>query len=189
MKNPTVETSFLPDRERELREAELREKLAREWLEEQQRIKETPIEITYSYWDGSGHRRTMKVTKGTTIAQFLDKARAEFRELRTTSVDQLLFIKEDLIIPHTFSFYDLIESKARGKSGPLFHFDVHDDVRLVSDATIEKDESHAAKIVERHWYEHNKHVFPVNRWEVFDPQVQRGKYTILDGGRRQQQLK
>lgn len=28
-----------------------------------------------------------------------------------------------------FSFYDLIVTKARGKSGPLFHFDVHDDIR------------------------------------------------------------
>lgn len=28
-----------------------------------------------------------------------------------------------------YSFYDLIVTKARGKSGPLFHFDVHDDVR------------------------------------------------------------
>lgn len=39
----------------------------------------------------------------------------------------------------------------RGKSGPLFHFDVHEDVRTVNDARIEKDESHAGKIVERHW--------------------------------------
>ncbi len=36
-------------------------------------------------------------------------------------------------------------SQARGKSGPLFSFDVHDDIRLVSDATVEKDESHAGK--------------------------------------------
>jgi hypothetical protein len=39
----------------------------------------------------------------------------------------------------------------RGKSGPLFHFDVHEDVRTINDARIEKDESHAGKIVERHW--------------------------------------
>ena len=34
------------------------------------------------------------------------------------------YIKEDLIIPNHLSFYDLIVTKARGKSGPLFHFDV-----------------------------------------------------------------
>ncbi|RWW11603.1 hypothetical protein GW17_00024772 [Ensete ventricosum] len=101
------------------------------------------------------------------------------------------------------SFYELIINKARGKSGPvmlmltitaLFHFDVHEDVRTIADATIEKDEvqytfllphlttietlvilmkmfimnlqSHAGKVVERHWYEKNKHIFPASRWEV-----------------------
>lgn len=28
----------------------------------------------------------------------------------------------------------------RPPAGPLFNFDVHDDVRLLSDATVEKDE-------------------------------------------------
>lgn len=37
-------------------------------------------------------------------------------------------------------------TKARGKSGPLFHFDVHDDVRLVNDVRIEKDESHPGAV-------------------------------------------
>jgi len=45
----------------------------------------------------------------------------------------------------------LTRTLGRGKSGPLFHFDVHEDVRTVNDARIEKDESHAGKIVERHW--------------------------------------
>ena len=62
---------------------------------------------------------------------------------RTTSVSTLMYVKEDLIIPHHISFYDLISTKARGKSGPLFHFDVHEDIRTQHDARLEKDESHA----------------------------------------------
>ncbi len=62
---------------------------------------------------------------------------------RATSTSNLLYVKEDLIIPQTISFYDLIISQARGKSGPLFHFDVHDDIRVQHDATKEKDDSHA----------------------------------------------
>ncbi len=27
-------------------------------------------------------------------------------------------------------------------------------------------QSHPGKIVERHWYERNKHIFPASRWEV-----------------------
>lgn len=65
-----------------------------------------------------------------------------------------------------YTFYDFIVNKARGKSGPLFNFDVHDDVRLLADATVEKDESHAGKVVERGWYQRNKHIFPASRWEV-----------------------
>ena len=63
------------------------------------------------------------------------------------------YVKEDLIIPHPITFYELILTKARGKSGPLFHFDVHDDIRLTDDHRIEKDESHPGKIVEKRWYE------------------------------------
>lgn len=62
----------------------------------------------------------------------------EFHELRGLGSDSLMYIKEDLIIPHHYSFYDLIVTKARGKSGPLFHFDVHDDVRMTIDANLEK---------------------------------------------------
>ena len=35
----------------------------------------------------------------------------EFRELRHVSVDNLIYVKEDIIIPHHYSFYDLIASK------------------------------------------------------------------------------
>ena len=90
---------------------------------------------------------------------------------------------DPLLIPldsQHYTFYEFIVSKARGKSGPLFSFDVHDDVRMVSDATVEKDESHAGKIVERGWYNRNKHVFPSNRWETYDPEKDYGSYSIKD---------
>jgi XAP5, circadian clock regulator len=93
----------------------------------------------------------------------------QFKELRNVSADDLMFIKEDLIIPHHYSFYDFIVSKARGKSGPLFNFDVVEDVRLVSDAKKEKEDAHAGKVVERRWYERNRHIFPASRWVIFDP--------------------
>lgn len=177
-----------------------------------QLIKNEELKITYSYWDGTGHRRTLTARKGDTIVQFLQKVKEQlhpdFREMRSaplllcmrfilafsperrlhaetcklvcciwlstrpvtespdhisiypdvgaekaglwcraTSVSNLMYVKEDLIIPHHISFYDLITSKARGKSGPLFHFDVHEDIRLQNDARIEKDESHAGIIL------------------------------------------
>ncbi|KAM5535202.1 hypothetical protein V8D89_011138 [Ganoderma adspersum] len=177
-KNPEVDTSFLPDRDREEAERREREELRQEWLRKQDELKTEDIEITYSYWDGSGHRKSVMCKKGDTISTFLEKCRQQFPELRSVSVDNLMYVKEDLIIPGHYTFYDFIVNKARGKSGPLFNFDVHDDVRLLADASIEKDESHAGKVVERSWYQRNKHIFPASRWEVYDPDKNYGQYTI-----------
>ena len=99
---------------------------------------------------------------GTTILQFLELCRVQliesnFPNLKKMSADQLIYIKEDLIIPGDYTFYDLIKTKARGKSGPLFH---------------------PGKIVDRSWFERNKHIFPANRWEIYDPSVDYGGYTI-----------
>ncbi|KAJ3114868.1 Epsin-3, clathrin recruitment and traffic between the Golgi and endosome [Phlyctochytrium bullatum] len=63
--------------------------------------KEEKIVITYSYWDGSGHRKQVE----------------------------------------HYTFYDFIVNQTRGKSGPLFAFDVFDDVRLTNDASIETEEA------------------------------------------------
>lgn len=118
-KNPAVDTSFLPDREREEMERKEREELRQEWLRKQEELKNEDIEITYSYWDGSGHRKSVVVRghvcnnlnhttyfrhhqckKGDTIAQFLEKCRQQFPELRGISVDNLMYIK---VLPLSFS--------------------------------------------------------------------------------------
>ncbi|XP_026333605.1 protein FAM50 homolog [Hyposmocoma kahamanoa] len=181
-KNPEVDTSFLPDREREEADLKLREELRLEWVMTQASLKDEPITVTFSYWDGSGHRRNVTLKKGNSIYQFLqrclDTLRPEFSELKTVSADQLMYVKEDLILPHHYTFYDFIVTKARGKSGPLFQFDATDDIRLVNDATQEKQDSHAGKVLLRSWYERNKHIFPASRWEPYDPTKTYSKYTI-----------
>lgn len=183
-KNPDVDTSFLPDVDRDEEENKLREHLRQEWEDRTAKLKAEEIDITYSYWDGSGHRRNLSMKKGQSIYQFLQKAledlRPDFPELRSVTADQLMYVKEDLILPQTNTFYDFIVTKARGKSGPLFNFDVHDDIRIVHDATKEKNESHAGKVVLRSWYERNKHIFPASRWEPFDPTKTYEKYTYSD---------
>lgn len=181
-KDPSVATDFLPDAEREAEQNRKRQKLKNEWTGAQERLKNESLEVTYSYWDGSGHRRSIVISKGFEIRKFIEMVRQalvpEFPELRGVSTENLMYVKEDLIIPHHYSFYDLISTKARGKSGPLFHFDVHDDVRLINDIRVEKDESHPGKIVERRWFERNKHIFPASRWEVYDPKKKWDRYTI-----------
>ncbi|RRT49351.1 hypothetical protein BHE74_00044705, partial [Ensete ventricosum] len=91
------------------------------------------------------------------------------------------------------SFYELIINKARGKSGPVmlmltitavFFFTLMfmrmfepllmQPLRKMRCKTLVilmkmffmNLQSHAGKVVERHWYEKNKHIFPASRWEV-----------------------
>ena len=51
-----------------------------------QLLKNETLKITYSYWDGQGHRRVATVKKGDTVKDFLQKVKEqlipEFRELR-----------------------------------------------------------------------------------------------------------
>ncbi|KAH8096527.1 hypothetical protein JL720_3904 [Aureococcus anophagefferens] len=160
LKCPDVETSFLPDR---ARDAAARGEAAAGGVDGPPGAGQGGA--ARGYWDGSGHRRTLEITKGHTIAKFLAASLAqlehEFPDLRRVHVDNLMYVKEDLVIPHHFTFHDLIVSRARGKSGPLFRFDAKDDVRLgPTDVRVESDATHPGKVVMRAWFERNKHIFP-----------------------------
>ncbi|CAF4734674.1 unnamed protein product [Rotaria sp. Silwood1] len=204
-KNPDVDTSFLPDKDREEEERILREKLRQEWVEKQQKLKNEEVDLVFSYWDGSGHRRSVRIKKRMTIQMFLSKAleilRREniFNELKSASVDQLIFVKDDVILPHHYSFYDFIVTRARGRTGLLFTFTeplkpnaiievpattTTATAPTTTNATNTNDSasssndnqssgqtiSHAGKICLRSWYERNKHIFPACRWEPYDPE-------------------
>lgn len=99
----------------------------------------------------------------------------EFTELKSCTAENLMFVKEDLIIPHFYTFQDFIVTKAMGKTGPLFVFDSASDVRIRQDAALDYGESHPAKIVLRSWYEKNKHIYPASRWEPFVPSKKYGR--------------
>mmetsp|Transcript_3164 Transcript_3164/g.9270 ORF Transcript_3164/g.9270 Transcript_3164/m.9270 type:complete len:375 (-) Transcript_3164:45-1169(-) len=136
----------------------------------QERRRKATIEVVYSYWDGSGHRRELKCEAGTKISAFLERARAqcedEFPELKRVSVENLLYVKHDLVIPNHLSFHDLAESGVKG----FKRFDVHEDVRVGGgDVRVESTESHPGRVVMRAWFERNKHIFPASRWRNYDP--------------------
>ncbi|VDM80682.1 unnamed protein product [Strongylus vulgaris] len=181
--DPTIDTSFLPDKEREAEIARRKEELAAEWRAQQEREKNEEITVAFAYWDGSSHRKNLKVKKGNTISQFLGWAievlKKEFTELKTSVPENLMFVKEDLIIPHFYTFQDFIVTKAMGKTGPLYEFDAAGDVRIRQDAALDCGEAHPAKVVLRGWYEKNKHIYPASRWEPFVPNKKYGR-TIDD---------
>ena len=100
-KDPTIDTSFLPDKQRQIDQEDKRKYLENEWKEKQDMIRKEPLEVVYSFWDGSGHRRTTKILKGYAVGDFLEKVRQdllpEFKELANVSSDALMFVKEDLV--------------------------------------------------------------------------------------------
>eukprot|EP00392_Amoebophrya_sp_AT5.2_P009780 g9808.t1 len=187
-KNPFVDTSFLRDAARDDLTRRRREELAVQYRNGQEKQKKKLLEVVYSYWDGSGHRRSLQIEQGASVGQFLKIARLQllndFAALRTVASDELLYVKEDLILPHKITFYELIRDRVRGKSGPLFAFGVHEDVTEQADIRVERMDTHPGKIVQRAWYEQNKHVFPQKRWEVFDPQVSFGAYSVKGTGNK-----
>lgn len=79
-----------------------------EWVGKQEAMKNEEIEITFSYWDGSGHRRSVRMKKG------------EFREGR-----RRLDIKEiDKLLPPLFfpSLLSLSSSFSHLPPPQLFYF-------------------------------------------------------------------
>ncbi|KAI8112605.1 hypothetical protein M9434_003926 [Picochlorum sp. BPE23] len=173
-KDPSIATDFLPDKDRELEEERMRNELKNEWIQRQAEIKKEPLEITYSYYNGSGHRKSVTVCKGDTVSTFLKAVQQQlapdFREIKSSSSSSLMYIKEDVILPHTMTFYELISKKAQGKSGPLFQFDVQEYTVTQSDPRMKSKDRHAGKVVERQFYSKNKHIFPFSAWEPYDPE-------------------
>ena len=86
----TVDTAYLPDRERAEEERLQRVTLKREWVANQDMMKDNALDITYSYWDGHGHRKSCTVKNGSTIDSFLKEVQKEFPELRGTSSSDLV---------------------------------------------------------------------------------------------------
>jgi protein FAM50 len=140
-----------------------REQLKQAWLEEQKCLKERDLRLKYSYWDGSGHQRQLTVKVGDTIHAFLTRARdqlvADFPQMRHATVQNLLFVKGGLILPPSTTFYTFIVAKSQSASGEVL-FDV--------DMPVKEQKAHAAKVVQRHWFESSKHIYPVNTWLPYD---------------------
>ncbi len=145
-KDPAAETSFLPDRAREDALARRRQFLGAQYEKEQEARRAEPFEVPYSFWDGRPQKYAVTVRKGTTVERFLSACCDTTPELRKCSAVDLILVKDDLIIPQSATFLELIVSGARGKAGPLF-----------SDEPSEMlSAGHLAKVMERRLYDRER---------------------------------
>lgn len=152
-----------------------------------ERAKATPIRLTLSFYDGADHRFFVDFKRGDSIGELLQKCRLEYGPLRGILLENLMFVKENLILPPELSVYDLermgaLKDGGRGPhhSNSLFSFSlqkkdqktVHEpgtQVILSDEDMIETDASRNAKIFTKTWFERNKHLLPAKHWIPFDP--------------------
>ncbi|KAI9163880.1 Protein FAM50 [Paramyrothecium foliicola] len=112
-------------------------------------------------------------------------------------VDDLMLVRGTLIIPHHYEFYFFALNKSLGPNGePLFNFTneapkrpdgngeapaggIHTATSKAAAAaalpdvnTLEgaADDPTLTKVVDRRWYEKNKHIYPASTWQDFDPE-------------------
>ncbi|KAF8469151.1 XAP5, circadian clock regulator-domain-containing protein [Kalaharituber pfeilii] len=168
------------------REAQERELLRREFLALQERIKNEEILIPFVFYDGTNvvPRETgVKVKKGDHVWLFLERARrmSGRREWLRVSVDDLLLVRGEVIIPHHYDFYYFLVNRTEGPNGLLFNYPSPLDTNSPPPSTTnlpaqEKpivihgtEDPAMTKVVDRRWYERNKHIFPASVWTNFDP--------------------
>jgi protein FAM50 len=172
-----------------LREAQERETLRREFLALQEKIKNEEISIPFVFYDGTnvapptGEGVTVK--KGEAVWLFLERARrmSGRREWLRVSVDDLLLVRGEVIIPHHFEFYYFIVNRTMGPNGLLFDFPSSPSPTPQTPTTNpNRDDPTMTKVVDRRWYERNKHIFPASVWTEFDPNTDYSNMVRRDMG-------
>ena len=117
-----MNTSFLPDRDREEQERLSNQIKEEEWLKRQEEIKAETVEIQFAYFDGLSHLGSVTVKKGEPVFNLIDRAKQSFTDIRHVATDKLMFAKDDVIIPMELSLYYFECHQVKGKYGPLFEF-------------------------------------------------------------------
>ncbi|KAF2719330.1 hypothetical protein K431DRAFT_272813 [Polychaeton citri CBS 116435] len=225
-----------------IRDTQLKESLRKEYIQIREAVKATEIAIPFVFFDGSHvPGGVCRIRKGEQIWLFLDKARkvgasqrgerGERKDWARIGVDDLMFVRGDLILPHHYEFFTFIADKTVGYGGAvLFPFSAEptkaspknlipasrggtrpEDSGEESEADAMKgnpilqtaaDRRQEAakppevptselegysqdptftKIVDRRWYEKNKHIYPTSTWEDFDPEKEYTTGARKDG--------
>ncbi|KAI1200729.1 XAP5-domain-containing protein [Nemania serpens] len=131
------------------------------------------------------------------------------REWARVGVDDLIMVRGNVIIPHHYDFLFFIMNKTLGPNGTvLFNYDAgtsrprpgqpiaNDDQTPLPPAPLSSakvqtpddslegasDDPTLTRVVDRRWYERNKHIYPASMWQDFDPEKDYQKEIRRDLG-------
>ncbi|KAK4244789.1 XAP5, circadian clock regulator-domain-containing protein [Corynascus novoguineensis] len=128
-----------------------------------------------------------------------DKSVNARRDWARVSVDDLLLVRGTMIIPHHYEFYYFIINKTIGPGNRLL-FDYSSEAiptqtaaatpgitgvsraPALSELEGASDDPTITKVVDRRWYQRNKHIYPANMWQEFDPEKDYSKEIRRDPG-------
>jgi protein FAM50 len=132
-------------------------------LAEEEFVKNQPVKLSCSFWDGADHRFVVEIKKGDSVQEILEKAQLAFPPLKGSLISNLVLVKENIMLPLDLTIYECLRRKATVRQKrPLFEF-------TQDEHKVEVDSSKNCKIVSRSWLERNKHVYPAKQWIQFDP--------------------
>ncbi|KAK4121566.1 XAP5-domain-containing protein [Parathielavia appendiculata] len=129
-----------------------------------------------------------------------DKSANARRDWARVSVDDLMLVRGTLIIPHHYEFYFFIINKTVGPGNKrLFDYSagapptpattdapgaagINSRAPALSELEGASDDPTLTKVVDRRWYQRNKHIYPANVWQEFDPEKDYSKEIRRDPG-------
>ncbi|KXT09297.1 hypothetical protein AC579_2851 [Pseudocercospora musae] len=116
-----------------LKEAQLKDALRKEYAQIQEAVRATDFVLPFVFYDGkNAPGGKVRLKKGDKIWLFLERARKLGAELgrgdrgrkdwARISVDDLMIVRGDIIIPHHYDFHYFFLNKTHGYHGQLFTF-------------------------------------------------------------------
>ena len=220
-KNPTVKTDFLPDRDREIEDTREAIRLKAEYKEAIKTKMESEFTIHVLYWQPRGlmmqdvkkNKHTMVCKYGDTVGSLLTRFRDEhhrtYTELKNVAGEQCLFAKEGLIIPHHFTWFELlqrgctifgrnvfadIDQKPKSwepESEPPAEGETEEEREKRLSEVKKKEVAESLKlyshleisgILDRRWFDRNRKDFPMVKWEVYNPRKDYRVHFVGDPG-------
>ncbi|KAF9695761.1 hypothetical protein EKO04_006161 [Ascochyta lentis] len=195
------------------REAQQADLARQDFLRMREGVKATEVAIPFVFYDGTNVPGGLcRIKKGDHIWLFLDKARKVGAELGVggdnsrrnwarVSVDDLMLVRGEVILPHHYEFYYFLFNNVTGFNGPIFDWSAQPTKTTPTLSPAEEEEANTdnydplnpkknkgkassfadnelegyhddpalTKVVDRRWYEKNKHIFPASVWEEYSP--------------------